>query len=185
MRARGFGRAPSVREQGEGRAGVHDRGHAAQKGGGESRCGRRTWGDKHFEIRDRILYYYNSQADSKDGDGDRPRGSLLLHTAVAEEKENPKYPHYFEVRNKQTGAKFCLQAPSREQMVKWIAAIRNASALPAPPGLSAKLEAKLLEETVMSEASETARPSAARAAVQQPWENRGGGRRRGRGRREC
>lgn len=129
-----------------------------KKGGGESRCGRRTWGDKHFEIRDRILYYYNSQADSKDGDGDRPRGSLLLHTAVAEEKENPKYPHYFEVRNKQTGAKFCLQAPSREQMVKWIAAIRNASALPAPPGLSAKLEAKLLEETVMSEASETARP---------------------------
>ena len=83
----------------------------------------------------------------------------MLHTAQVEAVTNAKYPHYFEVKNKQNGAKFCLAAPSREEMVRWISAMTNASALPAPPGMTASAEAKLLEETSIMEARPSARPA--------------------------
>ena len=122
-----------------------------KKGGGERRCGRRTWHDRYFVIRDRILYYYSSQAEASASN--LGRGSLMLHTAeVTNVEGSTKYPFYFEVRNKQNGSKFCLCAPSREAMVRWIAAITNASALPAPPGLSAAQERELLEDRAVSDA---------------------------------
>ena len=96
------------------------KGTLRKQGGGTSRCGRKTWNNRHFEIRDRILYYYASEADVP---MDRPRGSMQLATATVK-ADFPKRPNYFEVKCKQSGLKFCLEAPNSKDFGEWIITIR-------------------------------------------------------------
>ena len=116
-------------------------GELLKKGGGTSRCGRRNWQERYFELRDRVLYYYASRAhavDNKDSRLDHPRASISLVAATVHAKPHAKYPFYFEVACGQSGTKFCLQARSREDMVRWCLAIRALAALPQPPGMAPK-----------------------------------------------
>lgn len=129
-----------------------------KQGGGTSRFGRKTWHERYFEVRDRVLYYYSSQANAvadKTSPSDRPRGSMQLTTAIVSCPKNEDRPNYFEVRCRQSGLKFCLEAPTKDVMGKWILTIQAVTALPEPPGMQPKDVQKVFSSIFETAASDS------------------------------
>ena len=49
-----------------------------KKGGGTSKLGRRNWHRRWFDVRQRVLYYYASEAEMRQR---KPKGSIYLSSA--------------------------------------------------------------------------------------------------------
>ena len=112
---------------------VHS-GWLLKKGGGTSKWGRRNWSRRYLAIRQRVLYYYDSDAP-----GAVPKGSIALSSAEARLAATPhKHAHYFEVACSQSGLVLKLRASSEDERVAWMQALNASAALPSPPGVSAQ-----------------------------------------------
>ena len=131
---------------------VHS-GWLLQKGGGTSKVGAAELVAPLPRVRQRVLYYYDSDAP-----GAVPKGSIALSSAEARLAATPhKHAHYFEVACSQSGLVLKLRASSEDERVAWMQALNASAALPSPPGVSAQ-EIGSFMETLKEE-------SASRAAV--------------------
>ena len=111
---------------------VHS-GWLLKKGGGTSKWGRRNWSRRYLAIRQRVLYYYDSDAP-----GAVPKGSIALSSAEARLAATPhKHAHYFEVACSQSGLVLKLRASSEDERVAWMQALNASAALPSPACRSA------------------------------------------------
>ena len=105
-----------------------------KKGGGTSKLGRRNWHRRWFDVRQRVLYYYASEAEMRQR---KPKGSIYLSSAELTYGKESKYENFFEVHCRQSDLRFYLRADGPNDFKAWVTLLKAVMVLPEPPGVAA------------------------------------------------
>lgn len=115
-----------------------------KKGGGTSKLGRRSWHRRWFDVRQRVLYYYASEAEMRQR---KPKGSIYLSSAELVYGKESKYENFFEVHCRQSDLRFYLRADGPNDFKAWVTLLKAVMVLPEPPGVAASEMKELVNST--------------------------------------